>query len=509
VREGPLQGYYVRHLTVAEWPALVADGEAPHIVVTPLSSLEDVRGIASAVNVPIIALEPDGDGRRVRGVHRPYDGVVVMAAGEDPGMLFEVADHAAQRSTPGGATLLVVDDDRDMLALVRAVMEPEGLRVVTLGDPARLLETIENTHPSLLLMDVSMDSFDGIALTRGLRDDPRWRELPIILFSSETDAERRRMAYAALADDFVPKPVVPEELRRRLRARLEQVRLRRLGEGLHPGTGLPLAARTAREAARTIELAGAAPIAIALVRPRGVLPRGAAADAWMHEAERLARLLGRADIGTVGLTNDDGLLVVTTADVGVLDVALRNAADDRLPNVPVWTAGLASSSDVRRSLDALQQAAEEALAAADGQPVHRWSPDDDALAPDVVVVEDDEALSDMLQYALRAAGFTFRAYTSGTAALEGLLRLRPGTKRVLVLLDVDLPGLDGHSLHERLRVERPDHFAVVFATAHASEAEQLRALHAGAIDYVMKPIALRVLMAKVRIWIARAEQRGS
>ena len=75
--------------------------------------------------------------------------------------------------------------------------------------------------------------------------------------------------------------------------------------------------------------------------------------------------------------------------------------------------------------------------------------------------------------------------------------------RPIVLLDVDLPGLDGHSLHERLRVERPGQYDVVFLSVRGAEADQLRALQAGALDYLSKPVSLRVLLAKLASWRAR------
>jgi CheY-like chemotaxis protein len=123
--------------------------------------------------------------------------------------------------------------------------------------------------------------------------------------------------------------------------------------------------------------------------------------------------------------------------------------------------------------------------------------------PDVIVVEDDPSLTEMLRYALHATGYTYQHYGTGPAALEALLALNTETRRPLVLLDVDLPGLDGFSLYERLRAARPDAFAVVFFTVHAAEAEQLRAYRAGVIDYVTKPVNMRILMAKIPSWLAR------
>ena len=126
--------------------------------------------------------------------------------------------------------------------------------------------------------------------------------------------------------------------------------------------------------------------------------------------------------------------------------------------------------------------------------------------PDLIIVEDDSTFVEMLRYALESAGFTFLHYANGPDALSGLLSLPVGTRAPLVLLDVDLPGLDGFSLHERLRVERPGVYATIFLTARAGEAEQLRAYRAGAIDYVPKPVNLRILMAKIPSWLDRSRR---
>jgi CheY-like chemotaxis protein len=128
-----------------------------------------------------------------------------------------------------------------------------------------------------------------------------------------------------------------------------------------------------------------------------------------------------------------------------------------------------------------------------------------AEVPDVIVVEDDGPLQEMILYALRSGGFTVSAFAEGPRALEALLAMPVPTdgRRPLVLLDVDLPGIDGHSLHERLRVQRPGVFGFVFQTVHGGEAEQVRALTNGALDYVVKPLNLRVLLAKIPMWIRR------
>jgi CheY-like chemotaxis protein/HPt (histidine-containing phosphotransfer) domain-containing protein len=166
----------------------------------------------------------------------------------------------------------------------------------------------------------------------------------------------------------------------------------------------------------------------------------------------------------------------------------------------VLGAGGASSQTPILSLN---QAAAESAGEATGD---SGKPDRVETCPELIIVEDDTSFVEMLRYALDSAGFTFLHYATGPQALEGLLALSVGHRTPLVLLDVDLPGLDGFSLHERLRVERPGAFATVFLTARGGEAEQLRAYRAGAIDYLPKPVNLRILMAKIPTWLERSRR---
>ena len=123
--------------------------------------------------------------------------------------------------------------------------------------------------------------------------------------------------------------------------------------------------------------------------------------------------------------------------------------------------------------------------------------------PEVVVVEDDPALAELLSYGLQSRGYRFRLFRNGREALDALLTLDSGEEHPLLLLDVDLPALDGYSIFDTLQRERPGKFRVVFTTVHGNEAEQLRGLEAGALDYLVKPISLRVALEKIRRWVGR------
>ena len=128
---------------------------------------------------------------------------------------------------------------------------------------------------------------------------------------------------------------------------------------------------------------------------------------------------------------------------------------------------------------------------------------DRLTVPDVIVVEDDPALAELLEYGLRSRAYLFASYRNGREALTDLLALETEGAHPLLLLDVDLPGLDGYSIFEALGRERPGVYRVVFTTVHGDEGEQLRGLEAGALDYLVKPISLRVALEKIRRWVGR------
>jgi DNA-binding response OmpR family regulator len=122
-------------------------------------------------------------------------------------------------------------------------------------------------------------------------------------------------------------------------------------------------------------------------------------------------------------------------------------------------------------------------------------------APDVVLVDDDRELSTMIQFGLEAAGRSVASYDSGPEALAALLALPTEGPRRVLIVGVDLPGMDGHTLQEQLHGARPGRFTVAFLSDRDSDVDQLRALSAGAVDYVVKPVSIAVLLMKISGWL--------
>jgi RNA polymerase sigma factor (sigma-70 family) len=119
--------------------------------------------------------------------------------------------------------------------------------------------------------------------------------------------------------------------------------------------------------------------------------------------------------------------------------------------------------------------------------------------PVVHVVDDDDSLRKAVTRLLHAAGYDVRAYASaGDFALASRENNRPGC----VLLDVRMPGPSGLDLQEALAKE-DEPLPVIFLTAHGDVPTSVRAMKAGAVDFLTKPIKRDVLLGAVRTALAR------
>lgn len=126
------------------------------------------------------------------------------------------------------------------------------------------------------------------------------------------------------------------------------------------------------------------------------------------------------------------------------------------------------------------------------------------MTPTVFVVDDDEALRSALVQLLETAGLTVASYADGRAFLEHYVAERPGC----VLLDVAMPGLSGLDVQDVLR-DRGLHPPIVFLTGHGDIPMAVRAVQAGAVDFLEKPVTSATLLERVRRALAVDEERRS
>ena len=115
----------------------------------------------------------------------------------------------------GEATVLVVDDEPQIVRALRINLSARGYKVVTAHDGTAALKAVADTKPDVVVLDLGLPDMDGNEVIEGLRG---WTAVPIIVLSARSDSPDKVRALDAGADDYVTKPFGMDELLARLRA---------------------------------------------------------------------------------------------------------------------------------------------------------------------------------------------------------------------------------------------------------------------------------------------------
>ncbi len=116
--------------------------------------------------------------------------------------------------------VLVVDDDKDVVRLMRAYLEQAGYEVLVAYDGETAVHTIRRDMPDLVLLDLMLPRLDGWEITRIMRSDANLAAIPIIMLTARIEDTEKIVGLEMGADDYVTKPYNPREVVARVRARL-------------------------------------------------------------------------------------------------------------------------------------------------------------------------------------------------------------------------------------------------------------------------------------------------
>ncbi len=117
-------------------------------------------------------------------------------------------------------SILVIEDDPDMLRFLKTVLREHDFFVKTAGKATEALNIVERFEPDLTLLDLGLPDIDGQALCRSLKK--KFPDSQIIILTAQDDVNAKVKSFEGGADDYLTKPFEPEELVARIKARLKK-----------------------------------------------------------------------------------------------------------------------------------------------------------------------------------------------------------------------------------------------------------------------------------------------
>jgi two-component system, cell cycle response regulator DivK len=110
-------------------------------------------------------------------------------------------------------TIMLVDDDKRCLELLTTHLKSLGWEVIPASNGRELLENVRRVRPSIIVLDMEMPEMNGFDVARSLKDDPNYRDIPVLAATGMFMPEDRERCLAAGCNDYISKPFTVQELK--------------------------------------------------------------------------------------------------------------------------------------------------------------------------------------------------------------------------------------------------------------------------------------------------------
>jgi two-component system phosphate regulon response regulator PhoB len=131
-------------------------------------------------------------------------------------------------------TIMIVDDERDILQLIRYNLEKEGYKTITFTSGEQALSEAKRQQPHLIVLDLMLPGVDGIEVCKQLREENETKQIPILMVTAKSEETDIILGLEMGADDYITKPFSPKVLIARVRAILRRSRKNPLSVGREP-----------------------------------------------------------------------------------------------------------------------------------------------------------------------------------------------------------------------------------------------------------------------------------
>ncbi len=412
-------------------------------------------------------------------------------------------------------SVMIVEDDPAMTDLLVEALSMENREITALGRLSDAEAHMNEKFPSLVVLDLVLPDGDGRTLLTRIRNRPSLAGIPVIVVSALGEAAVRTECLALGADAFLVKPLNPSVLLTTATNLLQ----RTLSQ-----------ARAVRRDSLT-ELANRAAFHEALERQKGIAKRSGEPlavaildldrfktvnDTYGHRTgdqvlRRMARIVeqalrktdffarwgGEEFVAFFPNANAQGARLGLEKALEAMRSEIFTSEDGR--TFPLTFSAGVVDADVERSVDENVAAADRLLYLAKSTGRNRViSPQEETSAgrerPRILFVEDDAMIAAVTKRRLEQEGFAVEHFGAGEPAIEKAVE----GGFAFAILDVNLPGMNGFEILEKLRSTHATRaLPVMMLTAVGNEKSIVRAFELGADDYMTKPFSPAELLARV------------
>ena len=113
--------------------------------------------------------------------------------------------------------ILLVEDEKDMMEMVKFRLEQAGFEVITAYDGETVMDTLNHKLPDLILLDLMLPRIDGYEVCRRLKADEQYKKVPIAMFTARASESDKKRGYEVGADAYITKPFEPGEFLNKIR----------------------------------------------------------------------------------------------------------------------------------------------------------------------------------------------------------------------------------------------------------------------------------------------------
>jgi two-component system alkaline phosphatase synthesis response regulator PhoP len=121
-----------------------------------------------------------------------------------------------------GKKILIVEDDTEVLELLKTQFEMDGYTVVFAQDGLKGLEKARTEMPDVIVLDLNLPLMDGYKVCRRLKSDDKYRTIPVLMLTGLTDKDDKLMGFESNADDYETKPFDPKMISKKVLALLQK-----------------------------------------------------------------------------------------------------------------------------------------------------------------------------------------------------------------------------------------------------------------------------------------------